>query len=179
MTKTIFTDETLRLAAEAMGEYSRSIWVGPSGEQVTGEQVACHLEATRALLDRDGWVRTYTSVATSADRTGDETAVTDRLSEVLHLVRNAFGPGDLRWPLYSALLEISASADGDGDTKCVAGLVLDLVIQTHTGSDTAKAIAWSERMHRTAEDITALLMAGARFARAYGPGVIAEGLAAA
>ncbi|GAA2733368.1 hypothetical protein [Streptomyces nogalater] len=58
----------------------------------------------------------------------------------------------------------------------MAGHVLDRLIQAHTGSATARATPWSERQHRTHADITALLSAGARFARTYGP---SQGAAAA
>lgn len=62
------------------------------------------------------------------------------------------------------------------DGAYVAGFVLDRLIQAHTGSDSARATPWSERQHRTHADITALLTAGARFARTYGP---SQGVAAA
>ncbi|MFJ4343195.1 hypothetical protein [Streptomyces sp. NPDC088915] len=31
------------------------IWYGPSGEKVTGEAVAAHLQAAAALMEREGW----------------------------------------------------------------------------------------------------------------------------
>jgi hypothetical protein len=55
----VFSDETLSKGAELAADAYRPVWIGLSGEVPSGETVARHLEATIALLDKDGWVRAY------------------------------------------------------------------------------------------------------------------------
>jgi uncharacterized protein involved in high-affinity Fe2+ transport len=55
----VFSDVTLSKAAELAADSYQSLWIGPSGEESSGEAVACHLEATIALLDKDGWIPAY------------------------------------------------------------------------------------------------------------------------
>ncbi|WP_331735818.1 hypothetical protein OG333_37585 (plasmid) [Streptomyces anulatus] len=45
-----------------------------------------------------------------------------------------------------------------------------VLVQALTDNTDARFAPWAERLHRTHADITALLTAGARFARTYGPG---------
>jgi hypothetical protein len=86
---------------------------------------------------------------------------------LLRFVRDESGTEPQR-TLSTALRHVGEEGDqGDPDIAYVAGCVLDLV-QAHTGSDSARATPWSERQHRIHADITALLTAGARFARTYG-----------
>lgn len=173
-TAAMFSDETLRKAAQlAAGSYL-PLWIGPSGEESSGESVARHLEATIALLDKDGWVRVYDSGkdwSAGADLAADDSmTIKDMLKTLLRFVRDESGAEPHR-TLSTALRHVGEAGDhGDTDTVSVASHVLDRVIQAHTGSETARATPWSERQHRTHADITALLMAGARFARTYGPG---------
>ncbi|WP_333732550.1 DUF6197 family protein [Streptomyces sp. IBSBF 3010] len=179
----LFTEETLRRAADlATNSYSfRPVWAGGSGEESTGESVARHLEATAALLDTDGWVRIYSTsvLGDNAVPEFDETATTeDMVRALLDLVRDEPASGSPR-PLSMALRHVAEGEHGDPDTCEIAGGILTLIIRAHTGSDTATATAWSERLHRTHADITALLTAGAAFARAYGPGAAALDVAAA
>ncbi|MDX2748544.1 hypothetical protein PV389_34325, partial [Streptomyces sp. NRRL_B-2557] len=77
-----------------------------------------------------------------------------------------------------ALNRVGQGDHGDTDTAWIAGTVLDVVIRAHTGSNAARATPWSERLTRTHTDITALLTAGADFARTYGPGAAAQAPAA-
>ncbi|MEV5249861.1 DUF6197 family protein [Streptomyces werraensis] len=169
----LFSDETLRKAAKLAADSYLPLWIGPSGEESTGEAVARHLEATVALLDTDGWIRTYDhgkDWSTGAQLADDDSmSVKDMLKLLLRFVREESGTDPHR-TLYTALRHVGEAGEhGDTDTATVAGYVLDRVIQAHTGSDSARATPWSERQHRTYADITALLMAGARFARTYGP----------
>ncbi|MFF3505388.1 hypothetical protein [Streptomyces sp. NPDC003247] len=169
---TVFTDATLRKAQERTADSYRSVWIGPSGEESSGEAVARHLEATIALLDKDGWVRAYNhgkDWSTGVDLADDDSMTVKAMVRALvRFVRDESGTDPQR-TLYTALRHVGEDGGhGDTDTAYVAGCVLDLVVQAHTGSDFARATPWSERQHRTHADITALLTASARFARTYG-----------
>ncbi|MGW7341219.1 DUF6197 family protein [Streptomyces sp. NPDC054808] len=172
---TLFTDETLRSAAKLADSSYQPLWIGPSGEESSGEEVARHLEATIALLDKDGWIRAHNySRPAGVDLADDDSmSVKDMLRMLLRFIREESGTDPQR-PLFSALRHVGEVGEaGDTDTASVAGHVLDHVIQAHTGTDSARATPWSERQHRTHADITALLRAGARFARTYGPATTA------
>lgn len=168
-----FSDTTLSKAADLTVQSYRSVWTGPSGEESTGEAVARHLEATIALLNKDGWIRVQDFNATPSlvDLPDDDSmTVKAMLRSLLHFVREE-SRTDQRRTMYSALHIVGRGGrDGDTDTGTIAGEVLDLLVRALTGSDSARATPWSERQHRTLVDITALLTAGARFARLYGPG---------
>ncbi|MGW7620771.1 DUF6197 family protein [Streptomyces antimycoticus] len=169
----VFTDETLRKAADLAADYYRPVWTGLSGEESSGEAVARHLEATITLLDKDGWVRIYdsgTDWSTGPDISDDDSmTVKAMVKSLLRLVRDEIGTDPHR-TLSTALRHVGeGGGHGDPDTANIAEVVLDLVVRAHTGSDSACAKAWSERLNRTHTDITALLTAGARFARTYGP----------
>ncbi len=172
-TAVVFTDDTLRRAAELAGDAYPPLWIGPSGEQSSGEAVARHLEATSVLLEKDGWIRAYdygkdwsSGALLAAD---DSMSVKDMLKQLLHLIREEAGTEPHR-TLATALRHVGeAGRHGDTDTVSIASNVLDLLIRAHTGAEYARATPWSERQHRTHADITALLAASARFARAYGP----------
>ncbi|MFJ1751168.1 hypothetical protein ACIOJD_33810 [Streptomyces sp. NPDC088116] len=170
----VFTDETLGKAAELAAKAYLPVWVGPSGEESSGEAVARHLDATIALLDKDGWVRAYDYgknwSTTGADLADDDSmTVKAMLRALLRFVRDDSDNDPCR-TLATALRHVGEDGGhGDTDTAYVAGCALDLVVQAHTGSDSARATPWSERQHRTHADITALLTAGARLARTHGP----------
>ncbi|WP_097893581.1 hypothetical protein [Streptomyces sp. st170] len=182
-----FTDATLHKAQELTAQSYGSVWTGPSGEESSGEAVARHLEATAALLDKDGWNRVTThyraqdkETASGVNPADDESlTVKQMIREVLRFLHDDIDIDvDPRRTLDDALRHVGErGVDGDTDTATVAGYVLDRLIQAHTGSPSARAVAWSERQHRTHADITALLAAGARFARTYGP-ALAPGRAA-
>ncbi|MFF8717511.1 hypothetical protein ACF07T_39865 [Streptomyces sp. NPDC015184] len=176
MTKTtvVFTDGTLSTAADLATDAYRPLWTGPSGEESTGEAVARHLDAARALLDKDGWVRPTSSsaddLAARIPADDDSMTVKAMLQALLRFVRDDIATTAGPRTLFTALLHVGESDEGDSDTRDIAGEVLTLVIQAHTGSPTARATPWSERLDRTHADIDALLAAGAEFARTYGPG---------
>ncbi|MDH2392990.1 hypothetical protein QCN29_30280 [Streptomyces sp. HNM0663] len=170
----VFSGATLRKAAELAADFYRPVWIGPSGEESSGEAVARHLEATIALLDKDGWIRAYhygKGWSAGADLADDDSMTVKAMVRVLlRFVRDESGTGPQR-TLSTALRHVGEDGGhGDTDTASIGSDVLDLVIQAHTGSDSARATPWSERQHRTHADVTALLTAGARFARTYGPG---------
>lgn len=172
-TAAVFSEVTLSRAAEFAADSYQPLWIGPSGEKSSGEDVARHLEATIALLEKDGWIRAYDyskSWSASADLADDDSmTVKAMLRALIRFVRDESGTGRQR-TLPTALRHVGEyGAPGDTDTAYVAGLVLDRLIQAHTGCDSARATPWSERQHRTHADVTALLSAGARFARTCGP----------
>lgn len=183
-----FTDATLHKAQELLAQSFGSVWTGPSGEESSGEAVARHLEATIGLLDKDGWSRVHTCFRDQEqdrDRTSDvnpedeSMTVKQMLRALLRFVHDDTGLDlDPRRTLDTALRHVGEEGVyGDSDTAHVATGVLDRLVQAHTGSPSARAAAWSERQHRTHADVTALLAAGARFARTYGP-ALAPGRAA-
>ncbi|MFF7780406.1 hypothetical protein ACFZCG_39085 [Streptomyces tanashiensis] len=174
ITTTVFTDEVLARAAGLVKDSYRPVWTGASGEESTGESVARHLEAGAVVLKADGWTRTSSyGLAPSAELPAIESMSTRAMvREVLLEVREETAATAPR-TLSMALDHTARGEDGDTDTRDVAYEVLTLVVRALTGHDQARATAWAERQHRTHEDVTALLAAGARFARTYGPGSIA------
>ncbi|MFE9499807.1 hypothetical protein [Streptomyces collinus] len=166
-----FTDITLSEAGKLAADRYQP-WTGPSGEETTGEAVALHLEAAIRLLEQDGWVRVYDyskEWSAGSDLPDEDTASSEEmLRALLRLVRDEAGTGPQR-TLSTVLRHVGGSSHGDPDTAQIASAVLDLVIRAHTGCGTARASCWSERLTRTHQDITALLTAGALFARTYGP----------
>ncbi|MFD8961755.1 hypothetical protein ACFXKH_38240 [Streptomyces caelestis] len=175
---TVITEATLHAAQELLTQSYASVWTGPSGEESSGEAVARHLEATVTLLDKDGWTRVSTYFRDrDQDGASDASPADDESLTIKQMVRAVWRfvhediDIDPRRTLDTALRHVGEhGVHGDPDTARVAGGVLDRLIQAHTGSASARATAWSERQLRTHADITALLCAGARFARTYGPG---------
>jgi hypothetical protein len=172
-TAAVFSDVTLGRAAELAADSYQPLWIGPSGKESSGESVARHLEATIALLEKDGWIRAYDyskDWSAGADLADDDSmTVKGMLRALIRFVRDESGTTPQR-TLSTALRHVGEDgAQGDTDTAYVAGFVLDRLIQAHTRSDSARATPWSERQHRNHADVTALLTAGARFARTYGP----------
>lgn len=176
----VFTEATLHEVQELLAQSFGSVWIGPSGEESSGEAVARHLEATVALLDKDGWSPVTVYVQDRHEDQASDVNPADESLTVKQMVRAVLlflydGPDielDPRRTLDDALRHVGDDGGhGDPDTARVAGYVLDRLIQAHTGSANARATAWAERHTRTHADITALLRAGARFARAYGPGL--------
>src|ERR1700761_3422689 len=88
----VFTDETLRKAADLAAASYRPVWIGPSGEESTGESVDRHLEAAIAVLDQDGWIRahSYTSSPSGTDLLPDDDSMTVKamLRALLRWVRD-------------------------------------------------------------------------------------------
>ncbi|MFB7453496.1 hypothetical protein [Streptomyces sp. NPDC056194] len=167
----VFTDAVLSRAAKLAGDSYRPVWTGASGEESTSESVAHHLEAAAALLEADGWARTYTSTSPVSKVLPaiESMSTKDMVRELLLVVREEVA-GTASRTLAVALDHAANGQDGDGDTRYVAFEVLNLLIRALTGHDHASATPWTERLHRTQQDVTALLAAGARFARTYGPG---------
>ncbi|GAA1316230.1 hypothetical protein OG887_44220 (plasmid) [Streptomyces sp. NBC_00053] len=176
----VFSDETLTAAAALADHAYSPLWIGPSGEQSTGEAVARHLDATIVLLDQDGWTRTTTYTTPSTGLPADDTGMTvkDMVRALLRLIRDEIDTPVSRHSLSTALNRVGGGDQGDPDTAWIAGNVLDVIVRAHTGSASARAFPWSERLVRTHEDIVALLTAGAAFARAHGPSTDSVGATA-
>lgn len=166
---TVFRDDVLAKAAVIAADAYRPVWVGPSGEESSGESVALHLEATVELLEMHGWSRTH-AVDPAADLPDDDTmTVEEMVRALLQFIREDCSPVTSR-TLASAVNHIGVVGEhGDPDTASIGSGVMDFIIQAHTGSVTAHATPWSERAHRTLADVTALLNASAQFARLHGP----------
>ncbi|MFF5788582.1 hypothetical protein ACFY8P_26915 [Streptomyces sp. NPDC012693] len=133
ITATVFTDEVLARAAELARDSYRPVWTGASGEESTGASVARHLEAAAALLETDGWTRTYHhGPAPSTELPAIESMSTQEMvREVLIAVReeSAVAPRTLS----TALDHAARGGDGDADTRDVAYEVLSLVVRALTG----------------------------------------------
>jgi hypothetical protein len=159
----------LNTAAEKLDD-AETLWVGRSGEQVTGEAAARHLEATAALLEKDGWVRHYTDDESDIDLPDDESmSVKDMVRQLYRVVRELVGPGDPRRTLFTALRDAAESAESDSDTIAVASQCLDRIVRARTGTDWAYCSSWAERTGRTWTEVAEVLATGAAFARTYGP----------
>lgn len=148
------------IAADRYG----NVWQGRSGEIMSGVEAARHLEATLALLDRVGWVRVYED---------DEVDVDPESSSIRHLIvallKLAGWSSDRRLTLFGAMYQVAGSGGGDSESQLVADRVLDLLLRVRTGAVSADADAWAGRRGRSFEELRGLLLAGAEFARAYGP----------
>lgn len=178
-------------AAQIADQPHRSIWTGPSGETITGEQTARHLEAAAALLDERGWSRTYAlslESGTPEPKFPDFTDVESLTIKAIILRLLKFARDlyvhETSWTvsrsltLSDALGEADDGVHGDGDTRRVAEDVLDVLLRASTGAESACCRRWSSKVGRTQEDVLELLAVGAMFARRYGPGSRATILAA-
>ncbi|KAF0646311.1 MULTISPECIES: hypothetical protein [Streptomyces] len=162
----IWTD-ALTLAA---AELHHQTWTGHSGEQVTGEQTASHLDTVAALLTQHGWAAPHTtpSASSSIDIPDDESmTVKDMLRTLLRFARHLTEPGDPRLTFTDAMCK--ATATSDCDTRDVAGRVLNAILRARTGARFPHCHAWASRADRTWDDITGLLATGAHLARQHGP----------
>ncbi|EHM31520.1 hypothetical protein OG582_39395 (plasmid) [Streptomyces anulatus] len=175
----VITTEMHEKAAQLALDSYRPLWTGNSGEQSIGEAVARHLDATITLLDTDGWTRTWswpTPPDSTLPATDDETSVRDMVRALLDYVReeDSATVRTSQRTVTTALGYIGGTEHGDPDTRDIAQDVLNVLVQALTDNTDARFTAWSERLTRTHADITALLAAGARFARTYGPGAPAS-----
>ncbi|MGW5800885.1 DUF6197 family protein [Streptomyces bacillaris] len=166
------TTETLEKAAQLARDLHSPLWISHSGEQSPGESVARHLDATGVLLDTVGWTRTWTKPSPGRLPLPDAGAsAEDMLRMLLAYLREEDEELRSDGPLTAvdALAHIDGTEHGDTDTRSIALEVLTLLVRALTGQADAHFAPWEERLHRTHEDITVILAAGARFARTYGP----------
>lgn len=146
------------------------VWRGPSGEFVTGESTARHVEATAALLEREGWIRAYNSAdaATTEAAPGDSSTLREMVRWLVRVVRSEYETTPAR-TLGLALSAVSSSASGDADTLSAAEAVISAVIRARTGARHVAISAWAGRLDRTWPQVRGLLADAADAARAYGP----------
>lgn len=141
-------------------------WFGPSGELVSGASVAAHLEATLALLSRDGWVRDYEHDSSTPDlNVADDASTKSMLRQLLALARDVFGSGDKRLTLTVALYRARSEGAGDDDTWAVAIRILEAILRARTGALTARYDAWAGKLGRTEEQVVELLGEAVTLAR--------------
>ncbi|EPD94576.1 hypothetical protein HMPREF1486_03129 [Streptomyces sp. HPH0547] len=164
--------DEVEAAVQAVGSswWGERLWRGPSGEQVSGQEVADHLAKTIARLERAGWRRKWLD-----DVEPGEPSPVDELSEsssvravlraaVWALKEFAGSGGDRRLTLLSAL------ADGvDDDTWMVSSRLMDLVLATRLGVPRANVTSWSERQGHTFDEVRDLAAVTAEVARRTGP----------
>ncbi|WP_158712443.1 hypothetical protein [Streptomyces sp. NRRL F-5135] len=158
----------------AAGAVPPGFWTAGSGEPVTGDAVAVFLEAVAARLARDGWTRVIEETPASVGEIAPEASTKSLLRHLIDLARDAFGEDRGPLTLYIAMLRTSRSTAGDSDVMAVADRVLDLVVQARTGVERARAMSWSGRLGRTADDVAGLLAAGAEYARTHGLSEVAS-----
>jgi len=145
------------------------LWTGHSGEQATGEQVAHHLEATIAYLERVGWERTFATTNDDAAElhVNDSMTVKGMLRSLIDWVRTQNTTGSRNLPL--ALSHIANTDDGDTDTHGIASRLCDFVIRARTNNTYANAAAWASKLGRTWPEVKQLLTEAADVARTHGP----------
>lgn len=163
-----------RLPAARRDEEER-FWTGCSGERMTGEEVARHLESALAILDRGGWDRTFQytdeiDAAKGLDKVLDDDSLSVKgiVKGLLRLVRDLLHEGPDR-TLSGAMWRAREANLGDRDTGWVAGRCMDAVLSARSGSKRANYRPWSERVGRTQAEVMDLLTTAAAFARRYGP----------
>lgn len=168
MTTTATTIEP-RTVAELLAD-DTDMWRGPSGENVNGEAAARHLEATAALLERDGWTRVYDTTGPTAEEPapGDSSTLRERFAWIFRVVRSEYDSNPAR-TLGVALLAVSNSASGDADTESAAEAVLRAVLRARTGARYVQLSAWASRLNRTWPQVRDLLTEAAAVAREFGP----------
>ncbi|MFJ4637565.1 hypothetical protein ACIP69_18315 [Streptomyces hygroscopicus] len=118
----------------------RHLWVGPSGERVTGAEVGSHLGASFMLMERDGWISVRRPGGLDSGHTSAE-----------------------------ALWRVRADGPGDADSWAVSRRCLNLVLEARSESGSADFEAWSEKRGRRFDEVRDLLLITAEFARLYGP----------
>ena len=162
-TATSVHDTAAELAAK-----NNTFWTGPSGETVTGEATAHHLDTTRKLLERDGWVRNYGNDDQDVEMPDENASVKDMIRHLFRVIRDAVGT-DKRCTLSSGIYAVTRSDDGDDDTEQTATRVLDVILRARSGANSAFYASWASKLGRTWEEVSDLLTEAAEFARTYGP----------
>ncbi|WP_333745123.1 hypothetical protein [Streptomyces ardesiacus] len=156
------TDAVTRPAVEKTGRRP-GFWIGYSGETITGPEVADFLDATRVVLEKTGWTRSYTDNDPEIPEPDESLSIKAMLLTLWRYAREALGqegPLTLTYGMYRV---------DNNDAKQVADRVLDALVAAHTGTPTAQATAWAERKNRTWGEVRDLLTAGVDLARTHGP----------
>lgn len=159
-----FTDEDIA-AATAKAETDPGFWIGHSGEEVRGSDVATHLEATLALLEKRGWTRTPHDPTPELPEVDENASVKALLHSLWKWGRTLVGDTG---PLTLAIAMIQARGKaGDQDTNAVADRLMNALVAARTGQPFAQHNAWAEKKSRTWDEIRDLLTAAASIARSH------------
>lgn len=157
-----FTDEDIA-AATAKATAAPGFWIGHSGEEVSGSDVATHLEATLALLEKRGWARTPHDPTPELPTADENTTVKALLLDLLKAARSLVAD---HGPLTLGIAMIQARGKaGDQDTEAVADRLMNALVAARTGQPFAQHNAWAEKKSRTWDEIRDLLTAAASIAR--------------
>lgn len=185
------TATALLETAAKLAEQDGRFWIGMSGETVTGEQAARHIETAAALLNERGWSRTHElNIESSIPRPEfpdfddiEKLTIKTIILRLLKFARELY-VHENSWTatrsltLSCALHEANDGIHGDSDTWYVAGNLLAALLKASNGGDYAQFASWSSKIGRTQEEVLLLLDTGAAFARQYGPEARATFLAA-
>ncbi|MYU20798.1 hypothetical protein [Streptomyces sp. SID8352] len=156
------TDAVTRAATETTGRRP-DFWIGYSGETISGQEVADFLNATRTVLEKTGWTRSYTDSDPDLPEPDESMTLKAMILTLWRYARQALsqqGPLTLNFGMHQV---------DNSDAHRVADRVLDSLVAAHTGTPTAQATAWAGRTTRTWDEVRNLLTAGADLARAHGP----------
>lgn len=145
------------------------LWVGLSGETITGQEVATFLGEVESLLHEEGWLRHR-----QWDADDDDLADPGEGASVRQMVRaliDFFRSERKRTPGYTlteARNEVLRRS-GDSDVQYVAHRLMKLVLSHQVNAPLADEDAWSRRPERTADEVLDLVATAAKLATKYGP----------
>lgn len=167
MTRQEQIDQAAKIVADSYDP--DATWRGLSGEGVSGEDAARHLEAALAMVQRHGWDTTRSGGDAEPDLDGvDESSPVAMLRAVLRWLRQQTQPGRVT-EVWHALLAVAETPDGDGDTYSVSDRCVDLVLRARLGVRHVDLQPWECRRGRTWDEVVDLVETAAAFAREHGP----------
>nr|WSX25572.1 hypothetical protein OG690_38460 [Streptomyces tubercidicus] len=147
------------------------VWLGRSGQPVTGAAAAAHLDLTLKILDRGGWVRVYTDEGDGGLRgLTKASSFRDMLHGLVVAVRDLVtdgGPRTLGSAMYRADEEGS-----DMDASYAAMKCMEAAIRARYDLEPTASVcvfAWANRQGRTFDEVRELLTEAADLARTHGP----------
>lgn len=155
--------------AELIAAEFRPLWVGQSGEPVTGEAVARHVEAASELLARDGFARSYNAAfAQEAQTPPADSTMRAMLRWLIDFVREETGPRSAPRTVDLAMNAASDAGAGDSDTALVGRHLMSIVLTARCGNR-SDVLAWAGRLGRTLPEVQQMLADTATAAREHGP----------
>lgn len=144
--------------AELIEDEYTPLWVGPSGEGVTGESVARHVEAASELLATDGWARSYNAAAlTQAPEAPPADATLHTMVRwVIDVIRDESCAQPAPRTVDTAMHAVADTGAGDPDTASVGRRLMGIVLTARSGNH-ADVTAWVGRLGRTLPEVQQLL----------------------